>query len=575
MVTRALRDFAASFEFRPERRKPFRARRAAVACLLAAISFLAAGPAAAQDVVVEASVDRATVRENESFNYTIRAEGRAVGEPDVSFLEQQFDILNRTAATQIQLVNGRAEQVAEWTYQLMPKKAGDFTLPPLQFGNVLSNAVTVEVLPAQPAEEGAADIFMEVEIDPARVYVQAQTVYTLRLFVGVSTGRATLTAPPIEGGEAIVERLGEDRQYQAVRGGRNFIVRERRYAIFPQQAGPLTIGPVSFEAMVLPSRGFSRVQRLRSETIELEALAAVAPPPELAGAAWLPARELTLTERWADDRDAFTLGVPRTRTLTIEAVGLLETQLPEIDRVQAAGIRQYPDQPELEREIGGDGIKAQRIERYAVIAQSPGEVTIPAAELPWWNVREERWEVARVEQRTLPVLPGAQPQEMPPPAAPVPEPAAEVTTSPNYWPLVSAALCAAWLATLLLWLRSRARPASAPRRRARGVQPPSSRRLLKRLRAACAADDAAGTRDLLLEWAKLQFPAAPPGNLGSLRELLPEALAAEVAELEARLYGPRGEPWSGERLAALLEDLASVRPSAAEAGKDPLLPLYR
>jgi hypothetical protein len=546
--------------------------------LVATALIFAAMGARAQDVVVEASVDRATVHENESFTYTVRAEGRAVGEPDVSFLEQQFDILNRSTATQIQLLNERTQQVAEWTYQLMPKKTGQFTLPPLQFGDVLSNAVTIEVLAAEDSGSGTADIFMEVELDPARVYVQSQAIYTLRLFIGVGTGRASMTPPPIAGGEAIVERLGEDQQYQTVRGGRNFLVRERRYAIFPQQAGSLAVGPVTFEAMVIPTRGFSRVQRLRSATVDLEVLPAVAPPPELAGASWLPAASLTLTEDWADDAEQFSLGVPRTRILTVTADGLLETQLPELDLADATGIRQYPDQPELKREITTDGLRVERVERFAVIAQAAGSTTLPAVELPWWNVHDARWEVARIEPRAIAVVPGSELDVALPPAVPAPELADDPRRGTNYWPLVSVVLGVAWLATILLWLRARKGSArhGARREPARAAAAAASRRrVLKALRAACAVDDAGRVRDLMLDWAKVELGPTAPSNLGVLRDWLPDALQQEVAALEAHLYGPRGAPWSGGRLAELITELDRTGRSPAKDGKDPLVPLYR
>jgi uncharacterized membrane protein YciS (DUF1049 family) len=541
------------------------------------LAFAAIG-ARAQEIVAQASVDRTTIHENESFNYMIRVEGGAVGEPDVSFLEQQFDVLNRSAASRINLLSGRTQQIYEWTYLLMPKRAGQFTLPALQFGAVLTNPVTIEVLPAPVETDAVADIFMEVEVEPARAYVQAQVIYTLKLFVGVGTSRASLTAPPVIGSEAIVERLGEDQRYQVVRGGRNFVVNERRYAIFPQQAGALTLGPATYEAMVIPNRGFSRVQRLRSDTVDLEVLPAVPPPPELTGAAWLPAKSLTLTETWADDGGQdFSVGVPRTRVLTIAAEGLLETQLPELELEQVTGIRQYPDQPELTRELTAEGLKVTRIERYAVIAQAAGEVSIPAAEMPWWNVREERWEVARLEPATIAVAPGAQtapvsttPRELPA--------AGEFVTSTSYWPLVSAALSLAWLATILLWLRARfgvgkrKREADKPSAHAASR---SSRRLTKQLHAACLADDAARARDLLLEWAKHAFETDPPASLGALRERLPEPLASEVAALEADLYGREGGPWSGRGLAALTASLDSVKSERDKGDQDPLVPLYR
>jgi hypothetical protein len=547
-------------------------RAAVSAVLLSAFAAIVC----AQELTVTAGVDRAQVRENESFTYSVRAEGRVRGEPDVSVLEQDFDILTRTSNTRIQIVNGQTQQVAEWVYQLMPRRAGQFTLPPAEVGGVVSNAVALEVEPAVAVGDEPADIFIEIEADPLTPYVQSQVIYTLRLFVGVSTGRATLTAPQISGGEAIVERLGEDQQFQTVRGGRNFVVRERRYAVFPQQTGPLTIGPATFEAMVIPNRGFSRVQRLRSGSLELDVRPAVAPPPEYPNAAWLPARNLELTETWADRVEEFSLGVPRTRTLTIEADGILETQLPELRLDQVDGVRQYPDQPELDRQVTDLGLQGQRIERFAVIAQRSGDLQMPGVELPWWNIATERWEVARIEPRTVTVQASSEPALAPAPAAPLLAPTPVPADVPaGYWSMVSAALALGWAATVAFMLRhrwvrpKRQRTAPAPSRRA------GNRQLLRRLRAACAVNDAAETQRLLLEWAQLRF-SEPPQSLGALAQKLPGELAKAVAELELAMYGrSEAAEWRGARLSAALADIDSVSRPSRSGGEDPLLPLYR
>jgi hypothetical protein len=547
-------------------------RAAVSAVLLSAFAAIVC----AQELTVTAGVDRAQVSENESFTYSVRAEGRVRGEPDVSVLEQDFDILTRTSNTRIQIVNGQTQQVAEWVYQLMPRRAGQFTLPPAEVGGVVSNAVALEVEPAVAVGDEPADIFIEIEADPLTPYVQSQVIYTLRLFVGVSTGRATLTAPQISGGEAIVERLGEDQQFQTVRGGRNFVVRERRYAVFPQQTGPLTIGPATFEAMVIPNRGFSRVQRLRSGSLELDVRPAVAPPPEYPNAAWLPARNLELTETWADRVEEFSLGVPRTRTLTIEADGILETQLPELRLDQVDGVRQYPDQPELDRQVTDLGLQGQRIERFAVIAQRSGDLQMPGVELPWWNIATERWEVARIEPRTVTVQASSEPALAPAPAAPLLAPTPVPADVPaGYWSMVSAALALGWAATVAFMLRhrwvrpKRQRTAPAPSRRA------GNRQLLRRLRAACAVNDAAETQRLLLEWAQLRF-SEPPQSLGALAQKLPGELAKAVAELELAMYGrSEAAEWRGARLSAALADIDSVSRPSRSGGEDPLLPLYR
>jgi len=554
-------------------------RWCATAALVVGALLASAAPSHAQEPV-QASVDRSTLRINESFNFVLRAEGPVGGEPDLAPLAAQFDVLAQSNSRRIGIVNSRAAEVNEWQYQLMPKAAGEFTIPSVAVGNRRSNSVAISVLAPDPTASAAADIFMELTAEPEVVYAQAQVLFTLRLYIGVSTGRATLTAPETTGVEAIVEKLGEDSQYQTTRGGRNFFVRERRYAVFPQQAGMLTIGPVTFEAMVIPDRGFSRVQRFRSDVLALDVQPAVAPPAALAGAAWLPARQVSLTEQWNDaDRD-LAVGIPRTRTIVIEGVGLLETQLPDAILEQQPGVRQYADRPELTREVTAEGLKSRRSVSYAVIAQTPGDITLAGVRLPWWNVTEQRWEVAELPPRALRVNPdndvaGAEPVPVETSDA---APVDAARPSRSYWPWVSGALAAAWLVTMGLWLRSRGRrdrapPAAAARKPE--DRKPAVRKSLRDLGSACAVSDPAAARSALLDYAEARFAESPPRSLGALAALLPESAAREVLALEAQIYGAAAGAWRGDGLKAVLGNLESAAHPPEAGTAEPLAPLYR
>ncbi len=528
--------------------------------------------AAAQDVSLRASVDRSTVRENESFTYVLRAQGQVRGQPDFQPLAADFRVLQSSRNTSIQMAGGQTTTVTEWLLQLMPMGPGDFTLPSIELAGAFSNSVDVEVQPAL-AGDAPADIFLEVEASPARVYAQAEIIYTIRLFRGVSTGRSSLSAPTVTGGEVIVERLGDDREYQVVRDGRSFMALERRYAIYPQTAGPITIGPVTLDAVVITASGFRGMQVFSSEMLELDVASPVAPPPQWSGAAWLPARNLTLTERWSADPDALTAGVPQTRTLILEAEGVQASQLPELSVLPVDGIRQYPDQPELTSEITQSGLQARRTERYAVIAQADGERTLAGVEMPWFDVDDGEWKVASLPPRQLQVLPSLeQPGTV---AVATPPPPPEPASSGQLWQAVSAGLLVVWLATLGLWWQSRrpSRPKqrnvdpSAPRRSA-------NRRLLRQLRAASEANDANRAHALLLEWGELRLGGEPPSSLGAMVQRMPEELAAAVADLERALYGPDEEAWDGRSLAAALAGIDSLGRASAERG-ELLLPLYR
>ena len=527
---------------------------------------------------VEATVDRAVVRVNESFTYVLRAEGAVRGEPETAPLADLFDVLNVTSSRRIGIVGARATEVNEWQLQLMPKAAGEFTIPELRIGDRQSNPVSVRVLALDPNASAAADIFMELEATPDVVYAQSQVLFTLRLYIGVSTGRATLTAPQTSGVEAIIEKLGEDSRYQTSRGGRNFVVQERRYAVFPQQAGALTIGPVTFEAMVIPDRGFSRVQRFRSAVVDLTVQPAVAPPPTLAGASWLPAQQVTLTEQWSDPSDELAVGIPRTRTIIVEGLGLLETQLPDLAVETQAGVRQYADRPELSREITPAGLRSRRAVSYAVIAQTPGDITLQAVRLPWWNVAEERWEVAELPPRVLRVSPSSDaPAAVSSAVEPTVQPQALPAREPSYWPWISGALALVWLGTVALWWRSRggARPPPASAA-ASSERKPALRKVLRDLQSACAVSDPAAARTALLRFAELRFAASPPRSLGALAALLPAEAAREVLALEAHIYGAAaGGAWRGAGLEAVLAELQNAGSAPDQAPSEPLLPLYR
>ncbi len=540
------------------------------------IALLFTTSALGQDISLQAVVDRSVVQENESFTYLLRAQGSTREEPDLSPLAADFDILQRSRNTSIQMAGGQTMQTTEWNLQLMPREPGSFTLPPIILAGSLSNPVEIEVLPA-PDTAAAGDIFIEVTVTPSDPYVQSQVVYTMTLYRGVSTGRSSLTLPEVSGGEAIIEKLGQDREFQTVFEGRSFVALERRYAIFPQASGPMTIDPVTFEAVVVSPSGFSNVQRYRSDAVELSVRSAVPPPAEFANAAWLPAQSLSIEERWSSADTELTSGVPQTRTLTIDAMGVLETQLPDLEIPQSDSIRQYGDQPEMIREPEQDGLRSRRIERFAVLAQSAGSHVLPEVELPWFNVADESWQVASVPARSFVVLPGAEPVALANEAvdSEVAQPPADAP-SVGIWQGVSAGLFLLWLATLAFAMRMR-QPAVSPPQKA--AEPPparsTNRRLLRGIREACDDNDGSRARRLLLEWGDVRFPDEAPTSLGALAALLPEALARPISDLERDLYGPGSGEWDGQELRAAIKNVDSVDRASDMTSGDGLLPLYR
>jgi hypothetical protein len=147
----------------------------------------------------------------------------------------------------------------------------------------------------------------------------------------------------------------------------------------------------------------------------------------------------------------------------------------------------------------------------------------------------------------------------------------------SYWPWIAGGFAAAWLATVLLWLRTRGRAsqgtdAAAP---PKTDVKPALRKIFRDLHSACSINDPAAARNALLGYADARFAPSPPRSLGALAAVLPDAIAHEVLELEAHIYGAAAGAWRGEGLKAVLGDLENAASAPQRAPAEPLLPLYR
>ena len=181
------------------------------------------------------------------------------------------------------------------------------------------------------------------------------------MFRSVATANASLSDPPdVSGATAVVEKIGDDKSYDTRRGGKAFNVVERRYAIYPQGSGNLTIEPVVFQGQISNgmsffSNPFGRQPRtvvVQSDPITLNVRAI---PKTFTGGQWLPARDITLSEEWSQYPLKFKVDEPLTRTITLTARGLTSSQLPELPKWQSPDFKQYPDQPKLEDDKKSSG----------------------------------------------------------------------------------------------------------------------------------------------------------------------------------------------------------------------------
>lgn len=123
---------------------------------------------------------------------------------------------------------------------------------------------------------------------------------------------------------------------------------------------------------------------------------------------FLSATDLTLTAEIEGLTDLPEPGDAITLTLTTTATGTQAMLLPPLlDGSAPPGLRAYASQPALIDTPGdrGDPSTASRIESVTYVIEQPGDFTLPARSLGWWNTDRQRLETATTDPLTFAVAP--------------------------------------------------------------------------------------------------------------------------------------------------------------------------
>ncbi len=304
-------------------------------------------------------------------------------EPEVNGLEKDFDVLDRKQQYNVQSVNGDNRAEITWLYTLAPKSAGNLAIPAIKFKDVESAPIDITVLAGKPkiSSTEAPPIFLEVSVDKTAAYVQEQIIVTMRLYHQGNLASGELTKPEPE--NAIIEQLGEQTKYSRMQNNRRYEVIERNYLVFPQKSGTLTISPQTFTGTLIDPR--SRQRKYAREFSDTKTIDVKSPPTSFTGHQWLPAMSIYLTESWSKPVETIQVGDSVTRTLNLQALGMLGSALPPFEVSEPRGLKLYPDQEKRSSEPHKAGANSQLTQSFAMVAVAPGKVTLPEIRIPWWD----------------------------------------------------------------------------------------------------------------------------------------------------------------------------------------------
>lgn len=596
----------------------------------------AASPSTGPGAAVHAFLDRNHVSLGDTVTLNITTDG-ALGNPDLSALQRDFQVLGTSRSSKVSIVNGTTTRTAQIGIALKPLHAGSLTIPALSIDGTTTQPLTLQVSAAPSGGEGSVGdrAFMEASVLSSSPYAGQQTVYTVRLFYQPGV-HGSLSDPQADGAQLV--QLDRDHHYMVQRNGYAYQVVERSWALIPGRSGSITVQGPAFRGQFAgagnlnlllqnpnallnnpnallnaPMAGFGTPVNAVAPSVTIDARAA----PAAAATPWLPARGVELKLTGLPANGEAQAGVPLTITLEISADGLPADALPEPELPAIAGARVYPDQTRDATDASGEWLHGTRTRSFAIVPDRNGKLTIPAITLNWWDVVHDRAAQASVPAHDLrisgaatgastaqaPVPPNAVasvagsggPSSAPGPVANGRAPAGSGTG----WRALAVIALVLWLLALIgaisWWLiRRRARrhtavpardgnttqPAGDLGAAARGDPAPAPLRprdLQRSALAAAAAGDAPACEHALLNWARALRPAIT--NPGSLRDALDNPAQRAALDALQRARWADGDALAAcSAVAAAFANGFSWRGEAArdaEARKQPgLPPLY-
>jgi len=562
---------------------------------------------------VTASTSRSVISIDETIELVIKSD-KSSDDPDLSILENNFQIMGRSQSQNYSLINGNASSTYTWNVTLLPKKTGELTIPAIKVGNESTSPIHL-VIKKQSKNPGidGKDVYLKIALSGNSImspekeksyYVQQQIIVTVQLFHRIRFSNATLSDLQIE--NTVVEKLANDANYSKVIAGNRYNIIERRYAIYPQQSGLLTIPSLTFSGNAEISQSFSLfsrpgrqiISRTKPLTLNISAI-----PDSYTGKNWLPAESLEIESQILEDISTIIAGEAITRHIIVRAKGLLGSQLPVTSVSSSKTIKTYPDKEELKNQLVNGEILGIRRDTVAIIPLKPGSFTLPEITINWWNSKTNQQESSHLPARSLFAQPNSeqadqiqgnqqssqpQVQTQLKKSTDTAEKETEKTIetiiqkelvykqppiTKNLWFWVSIALLIIWLTTLTLLIGASTRNKRTAANLSASEKIPLDNlqddKYLQLVYDACINNDAHNASKSLVQWAKFHFNQPMIAGLSAVIELIDnDLLINAITNLESCQYSQAKEKWQGDDLSSKLEQYLQQNKAEKEADKN-------
>ncbi len=291
----------------------------------------------------------------------------------------------------------------------------------------------------------ADDVVVRSSVTPAEAWVGQRVFLTLEVLGADGWAQITDMAEPEIPGTYVMRTESQGVRLSETIGRTNYTGQRYRLSVYCQRPGRVEIP--SLPATVTVKRwGATPPEITRDVTIPATSMICKLPPGAEGIRDLISTTQLQADQQWSSEPTIVDLGDAVTRTVTLSAVDVSGMAFPPMRHPEIEGVGIYPGEPSVSDTTDRGSLRCERVESVTYVLEEPGEVSLPAIVLSWWDIDDRI--LRRIE------LPGL---ELTVEGELAPEPVVESDVVPtkkpgDFAPLVAAAVV---LVGLILWLGPR------------------------------------------------------------------------------------------------------------------------
>lgn len=353
-----------------------------------------------------------------------------------------FDVLmGPSRSQQVQIINGNTSSSITYTYILMAKEEGEFSIPGATIvanGNQMaSNSVKIKVLPPDKANDisgksnqsadkptsgsgiSGQDLFITASASKTNVYEQEAFLLTFKIYTLVDLrGFDNVKLPDFKGFHSQEVELPNNQKWSLEHyKGRNYHTTVyRQFVLFPQQAGKLTIEPARFDASIAKvvqsadpfdaffNGGSNYVEIKKSLstpkiTINVNLLPA-GKPADFSGGVGEFSISSSINAKELKTNDAVTIKLIISGTGNLKLLSTPEIKFPEDFEV-------FDPKVDNKVRLTQEGLSGSKVIEYLAIPRHAGTYKIPGVVFSYFDIKSKSYKTLTTEDYEIKVEKGA------------------------------------------------------------------------------------------------------------------------------------------------------------------------